>query len=184
MLPVLALGGVAVGDADLARDADDTRGRLDVKQIRHGHGTRMGLLRHRIAMHGEWGTRVLRRKGAGELYLIFSTRGNNCAEQRVKIVKRDGELSAFIQAYDPVGCGRYDDSGAMSEYVALDAEIDRRRGRDIIVTFDKRDLRKKLDDYSWSVMTILESQRCNDSCIDYGPDDGKGVRGVLVHDLG
>jgi hypothetical protein len=182
-LSVLASAGIAVADAGLARDPDDTPGRLDVRQIRHGHGHRMGLIRHRVAMQGEWGTRLLRRKGAGEIYLLFSTRGNDCAEQRVRIVKREGKLRAAIQAFDPVGCGPNDDSGGQSNFVRLRADIDRRRGRDIIVTFDADRLKKDLDDYTWSVMTTLESRRCNDSCIDYAPDEAEGVRGVLLHDL-
>ncbi len=182
-LALVAVPGIAVGDADLVRDGDDP-GRLDVRMIRHGHGTKMSLLRHRVVMRGEWGTRVLRRGGPGEIYLIFSTRGNDCAEMRVRIVKRDGELRAQIQGYDPVGCGPNDDSGGQSNFTRLrGAEIDRRRGQDVILTFPKKRLGRNLDEYSWSAVTSLESRRCDGECLDSAPDEGEGIRGVLLHDL-
>jgi hypothetical protein len=181
---LLASTGTAVGDAGIARDPDDAPGRLDVRYIRHGHGTRMGLIRHRISTRAEWRNRLLRRKGAGNVFLIFSTTGGNCAELRMRIVRRSGELRAGIQSYDPIGCGPNDDFGGQSNFRRVDAEIERRRGTDLIVTFPKRELDPDLDEYSWSVWTELRSRRCDRRCTDYGPDEGDGRRGVLVHDLG
>ena len=181
---VLGLPGTAAGDADLARDPDDTPGRLDVRQIRHGHGTRMRLVRHRIATRGEWNNRLLRRNGAGRIYLLFSTSGNDCSEQRMRIVRREGELRASIQGYDPASCGPNDDTGAQSTFQRVDAEIERRRGTDLIVTFPKRVLGRGLDEYSWSAWTELKSRRCDRRCTDFAPDEGAGRRGVLVHELG
>lgn len=181
---LFALPGAAHGDADVARDADDTSGRLDVRYIRHGHGTEMRLLRHRISTRGEWGNRLLRRKGAGRIYLLFSTSGNDCSELRMRVVRREGDLRASIQTYDPGGCGPNDDMGAQSNFQRVDAEIERRRGTDLIVTFPKRVLGRSLDGYKWSVQTELKSRRCDRRCIDFAPDEGDGRRGVLLHDLG
>lgn len=180
---VVVLPGTAAGDAGLARDPDDTPGRLDVRYIRHGHGTRAALIRHRISTRGEWRNRLLRRKGAGRIYLIFSTSGGNCAELRMRVARRKGELRAAIQSYDPLGCGPNDDFGGQSNFQRVDAEIERRRGTELIVTFPKRELDPGLDEYSWSLWTELKSRRCDRRCTDYGPDEGDGRRGVLVHDL-
>ncbi|HEY7876042.1 MAG TPA: hypothetical protein VIG64_13075 [Actinomycetota bacterium] len=180
---IAAAGGVAQADADLVRDPDDTSGRLDVRYIRHGHGTEMRLLRHRISTRSEWRNRLLRRRGAGRIYLLFSTRRGDCAELRMRLARRNGELRAALQSYDPIGCGPYDDFGGQSNFQRVDAEIERRRGTDLIVTFPRRELGRGVEEYKWSVWTELKSRRCERRCTDFAPDEGGARHGVLLHDL-
>ena len=183
---LLAAPAAVLADSGLAKDADDTPGRLDVHQIRHGHGARGSMIRHRIDMYGQWRDRILRKKGPGHLHILFSTRGSNCAEKRVTIKRKNGELQAFIQEYKPAGCGPNDDVFEIGFPERLDADIERKRGRAIVVTFDKHELRKRIQRYTWSVETVIESDKCGDEGgrrHDFAPDRGEGIRGILEHDL-
>ena len=166
-------------------DAADTRGKLDIAAIRHGHGGSPRVLAHRVITWEKWDSRVLGPGGKGDLDLIFSTRKNECAELMIRVVRRHGNLRAQIRSYDPLGCGPYDDSGGGSDFVKMDARVGRPSPRSVRIAFDRSELLPRWDDdYKWSVQTRWESDRCpNGTCYDSGPDEGRGMRGVVKHTL-
>jgi hypothetical protein len=185
LLAVLALQVPARADTDHLSDPQDTAGSLDVEDIRQAHGDRHAYLRHRITTFEGWDDRVV--GGGGYIEYVFSTGGDSCAEKRVLIERRNGELKAFIQDFDPI-CGPGDDFRAIGEPVRMHARVGRPDARTIVLAFDRSELGDLENNYySWSVRTKFQSKACsderNDLCIDSAPDSGDGKRGVLAHDL-
>ena len=114
-------------------------------------------------------------------------------------VARDRDVDQEARAIPPAGedaleltlgddrvgrAGRTDDDvGGQSYFERLSAEVDRRRGRDIVITFEKRHLRRNLDEYSWAAVTSFKGGKCKRRWDDFATDESEGARGALLHDL-
>ncbi len=129
---------------------------------------------------------MLSAKGSAALSLVFSTGGNACAEAHVMVDFKDGRLRSRIQSYDPLGCGRHDDSGGFGEWRAI-PQRPRRDNRRSIVVFVPIDMLSKteLDQYRWSANTFFlqDGTPCSPRvCEDDAPDGGH-ERGLITHSL-
>jgi hypothetical protein len=74
------------------------------------------MLTHRVVTFDPWRSRVLSSSGTGSLSLWLSTRGNNCADWHFYVDFFKGALRSRIRTYDPLSCGRGDDSGGWGDW--------------------------------------------------------------------
>jgi len=182
---LLLAGGPATADRLVVADANDTSGRMDIRRVIHGH-LDASTVAHRVATYRRWRSRMLSAKGSGALSLIFSTEGNSCAEALVIVDLKDGRLRSRIRSYDPLGCGRGDDSGGFGEWRPI-PQRPRRDNRRSITVFVPLDMLSKteLDQYRWSATTFFlqDGTPCSPHvCGDDAPDGGR-ERGLITHSL-
>jgi hypothetical protein len=176
---VVALGAhTSAADALRAHDANDTRGRLDVRSVSHRHGRTPGRLIHRVTTYSPWRTRRLRGPH-NYVWVWFSTdKEDRYAEARAVIDFEQGKLGAWIEPYEEG-----------SDYAAIGPptpiEVRRANRRSVTIVFPTRLLRPRLKRYSWSVSTsyrAADSTRCAvAACADTAPAGRK--RGGVVHRL-
>lgn len=102
----------ALADSEAFPDPNDSVGRLDVKALRHNH-TLDGTLKHTIITRDGWTKRAFARRGT--IFAYFSYYGDSCADARVWIDTKNGQLRARWQSYNPLGCPKDDDHGGSSD---------------------------------------------------------------------
>ena len=175
----------ARADQRWVRDSNDTPRRLDIRWVSHGHASDPSVLRHRVTMYADWRRWVLSPEGPGSMSLWFSTSGDSCAEAHVIVDVKDGRFRARIQSYNPLFCGRHDDSGG-SGNLRLIPQRPRRPDARSLVVFVPADMLAEggVDEYAWSATTYFykEGTKCFQVCIDDVPDNGH-ERGRIVHRL-
>src|SRR5688572_15290779 len=176
----LSAPGVVSADALRVRDPNDVRGRLDIRAVAHGHGSRKGSVTHRVSVHRAFGSRLLETNGAVEL--MFSGRPGGCESVAIMIDAVNGGLRARIRFVDPLGCGRYDDSGGSSMWEPLDAVLTRPDRRTVKIEL-QRTLLPGRGDYGWYAETRFwrNGTGCGQRCVDQAPDEGY-PRGRIAHD--
>ena len=176
------LGSVALpagADQRRARDADDTKGPLDIAWIKHGHRTNTRGVRqlvHTVRLYKRWPARRLRHRGY--VHLFFQLRGHpgNPEERTLWIVYEKGKLRARM----------YNALGDPPKFLA-NVGLWRPDGRTVKVTFRKSLLRRRpFDHYKWSALSYIEGGHplCGRSngCGDFAPDLKRGKR-YLRHDI-
>lgn len=165
--------------ADYVRllDLPDTPGRLDIRNIRHGHGERPGVLFHRLGTHRRWARWRLGNQSV--IYFWISTDADAYAERRIVVDFVSRRLRAQMERYD-----EFSDGAAIS--ILANLRVTRPTRRSIKVFFPRRLLGKAVTEYGWSAETYYrarDSRRCRRRvCIDDAPV-GSG-RGRVVHRLG
>ena len=174
----VALGASpAAADALRARDANDARGRFDMRSVSHRHGRKPGVLVHRIGFYQPWRTSRLRGPG-NYIWVWFSTdKEDRYAEDRAIVDVRQGKLGAWIEPYEEG-----------SDYAAIgpptQIRVRRADRRSVTIAFPARLLRRGLKRYSWSASTSYrasDSTRCALApCTDSAPAGSK--RGRVVHE--
>ena len=184
VLLCLFLSTPATADERSWSDPADTAGRLDIKSISHHHGASTDWVIHRVAMYEPWRNRIVRPHGDAWLGLWFSTRGDNCAEVQANVILRKGKLIGRIRTYDPLGCGRGDDSGGWGDWQRIPHDPRRPNRRTLIIPVPLEMLSEdSLDSYKWTASTNLWNEnRCRDICWDDAPDNGD-EKGLLLHQL-
>lgn len=180
MMVAVAVAGAglpATADTARHRDPNDTSGRLDVAVVRHGHSSDDSALKHLVRTREGWSKRAFRRRGT--LRLVFSLRGDSCAEAEVVVDVARGRWRGRWRGYDPLGCGRGDDSGGYGEF--LRRVPVRKSARDRIVVEVPRDLfPQRASEYRWGVTTTWT---CDQPCGDNAPDRANGDRAPIQHTL-
>jgi hypothetical protein len=174
---VMAIGGGVAG-ADHARvhDADDTRGRFDIRAVAHGHRGDHSVT-HKLITYGDWRPRLL--KGArSNLTFWFSTDGDKYAEFRASVDYRHGRLWACFGGYSEGS-----DFAAVGPCKKVPA---RRPNRHTVVVTLKDSFVGDGDEYGWSAESYFgatDSKKCpaRNPCSDYVPR--RLPRGAIVHEL-
>ena len=174
---ICLLGAPADSNEMGARDPNDTKGRLDVRLVRHGH-TEAGALKHRLSTFGEWHGKALSDGRHSSIDFWFSTdREDRYAEFRATVDRIDGELQACLGSYaegsDFAGVGPCEP-----------IQFRRPNGRTVVIVFPAAMIGDP-DRYAWSGYTYYrneDSEHCRRSCIDEAPDGAR--RGKIVHLLG
>lgn len=177
LLPVLAPAATA-GDLRVV-DANDVRGRLDIRAVAHGHGARKGLVTHRVVTHRPWRIPVLRRHGTVDLY--FSRGPGKCVSMHVLIDSTKEGLRVRSRSVDPIGCGKYDDAGGSTPFEPIEAKLARPNRRTLKIRLARRLLPGR-GDYGWTGETSFrkEDTRCRRRCYDEAPNRGQ-PRGHIAH---
>jgi hypothetical protein len=176
---VVALALIAApvsADTKIARDPDDTAGRLDLKSLSHRHsGTD---LVHRLNTYHNWRSRRLRGRRT-LIQLWFSTdKEDRYAEKRVVIDFEDGRLRAWLQTYQ-------ESSDQVTVGPLRRIEVNRHNRHSVTVLFKKRALvSNRKDRYAWSASTSFKKVHGNGACrhrvcVDSGPP-GRGA-GRITH---
>lgn len=167
----------ALADSEARKDPNDSRGRLDVKVVRHAHSDNAKTLKHVVITREGWTTRAFGRKGT--IFFVFSWRGNNCAETHVWVDVKDGALRARWRAWDPLGCGRGDDSGGWGEFYGK-PRVRKTSLTRLVLLVPRTLLPRRIDSYRWAVTTLWS---CKKPCGDKAPDRGHPDRAIVRHDI-
>ena len=175
---LILLGGSAAYSNDMrVGDPDDTRGRLDIRSVRHGH-TKGGNLKHRVSTYTEWHAKALAAGRHTSIDLWFSTDNEDrYAEFRATVDRIDGKLQACLGSYS-------EGSDFASVGPCEPIYLRRPNNRSVVVIFPPSMIGDP-DRYSWSGYTYYknkDSRHCRRSCIDEAPDGTR--RGKVVHLLG
>jgi len=161
------------GANDVTRkDANDTRGRLDVSRVRHVQVTDSGKVSflHTIRTFQPWKTRLLERD-ATEIDLWFSTDEDDDPERVVYIKSKNGHVRAEMNTYNSYSHGAS---------VGFMGTIRARRPdeRSVQVFVPKRWIKRRgLRGYDWWLSTNFyrkEGSVCTEwyRCTDSVPDKG------------
>jgi len=164
-------------DSLVQMDPNDSAGRLDVKNLAHGHSRDRIRVRHVVSTREGWTKRAFSARGT--LRLVFSVSGDNCAEAEVVVDVHRGEWRARWRSYDPLGCGQHDDNGGFGEFQG-DLAIRKTSRRRVVIAIPRDLFGVRTDDYRWAVTTTWT---CKDPCGDNAPNRGNGDRASILHDL-
>jgi hypothetical protein len=155
-------------------DRNDTRGRLDIRQLTQGHAG-PGAVVHRISMFERFSSELLR-PDRGGLVIAFDTNGRVSEPERFLVVEhRRGELRAVLfsaRTFRRVGR----------------AGVSRPNARSIELTIPKRLLGSPAG-YRWVAYTILGAAGgCRGFCVDFVPNsllrrDPPRPGDMFLHDL-
>ena len=170
--------GVEGAAADHVRvhDANDTRGRLDIRAVAHGHRGDHSVT-HKLVTYGDWRPRIL--KGSRSyISFWFSTDGDKYAEFRATLDYRHGRLRACFGGYEEGS-----DFGVVGPCKKVSV---RRPNRHSVVISLKDSFVGDHDAYGWSAESYFgdtDSKRCpaRNPCSDYVPR--RLPRGAIVHEL-
>jgi hypothetical protein len=131
-------------------------------------------------MRRAFDTYLLDRNGAVEL--MFSGRPGGCESVAILIDAVNDRLRARLRFVDPLGCGKFDDSGGSSTYESVEAILTRPNPRTVKIEL-QRTLLPGRGDYGWYAETRFwkNDTRCGRRCVDEAPDEGY-PRGRIAHE--
>ena len=177
----LVLTPTVAADTLRVPDLNDVPGRLDFKAVAHGHGARKGMVTHRISTRRAFATRLLRRNGSLELF--FSGRPGGCISWHVVLDSTKRGLRARGRMIDPLGCGKFDDSGASGPFEPVDATLTRPNDRTVKIRLSRKLLPGR-GDYGWYAESSFRKRgtKCARACHDEAPDEAD-ARGRIAHEI-
>ena len=192
----------AAGDNRFVRDPRDTKGRLDVRRLEHGHGpaspTGARRVRHIVTMHRGWWKRRLRCGNGpchGILNLEFSTDRDSDRERLIQVYVRDGRYTARIFAETENCVIQTGPCEQRTEAIGR-ARVTRPSSRSISVSLPVRKLGQDLDLYRWRIQLAFGRRSpCPEHsgespnfagghvCIDYAPQRSPNTFSWFRHRL-
>lgn len=161
----------ASADGRSFRDADDTRGVLDIARVSQSH--RNHQLVHTMHLRRAWPVKKVAGHGFAMFYFQLRGHGRRLPERTVQIDHHDGRLVAHM----------FDTLGKPAQHLGR-VTLRRPSWRTLRVSFPKSMLRPGLRGYKWNAATHVErgwgSCRQAMGCTDWAPDRRtKYVRHVL-----
>ena len=155
---VLAMTLVAgAHDTDL-RDPDDTRGKLDIREVRLAHETRTH--RWTVVTFSKWGNRAMWDRGYVEV--LLDTRRTELADYYL-LVRTD---RSAIKA----GLWRLHHFGPDTFLGPVGVDRLSLRSVSVQVALGKLEIGEQRDAYRWWVHTVVTSEACPRTCHDVAPN--------------
>lgn len=168
---LLLAASPVLADRISKKDPDDFDHRLDVRRVVHSHGGEEGRVRHKLASHETWRSRVLRKKGWRIAFFFSIDKNVHDAERRIVIRQRNGELHATYFA-----------GSHATERQEADVRVRRPDRRSVSIAFDPDLFRDGIRAYRWWTVvyewTDGGAAICDSPCTDHAPNSGS-----LRHEL-
>ena len=153
MLAALAAGA---HDTDL-KDPNDTRGKLDVREVRLSHRT--ASPRWTVVTFADWG--VFEMWDRGYVEILLDTRMERDPEYYLLVRASRSELVGSLWRLHPTGPDSY--------LGTVPVKRPSRRSVSVQVGLWRLDFGDRRDFYRWRVHTIYTSDACRRTCHDYAP---------------
>jgi hypothetical protein len=154
---VLVAAIAGAHDTDIT-DPNDTRGLLDIREVRLAHQSRPP--RWSIVTFGEWGTRQIWDRGY--LMVMLDTRGGVAAEHYLLVRSTGASLRGSLWRIRTVGPDSY--------LRAVPVMRESRRSATVEVRLSRLTFGAKRTFYRWWAQTLFTNDRCRRTCIDRAPD--------------
>lgn len=160
--------GAAGADTSSVQDGNDTYGRLDIAQVRHGHRSIDGNPRfvHTIRTYGRWNAGLLDARPGRGFAIWLDRDANESADLVAEIAYRRGRLHGRLLAY------KYSGDVISSKPIAhLRVRRGNRRSASIFIPVRFFD---GVDSYSWFATSYFTGGGCGrQGCADDAPEDWK-----------
>lgn len=154
MLAALVAGA---HDTDFT-DPNDTRGKLDVREVRLAHDTRAPVWT--VVTFAEWG--VYEMWDRGYLEVLLDTRRGEDAEYYLLVRSNRLELQGTLWRLHPFGPDSY--------LGTVPVKRMSRRSASVQVGLRRLQFGERRDFYRWRVHTVFTSEVCRRTCHDYAPN--------------
>ena len=144
-------------DADIT-DPDDTRGKLDIQQVRHVHET--GPLRWAFVTFSEWGTKQIWDRGY--LIVMLDTRSGVAPEYYMLVRSAGTTLVGSLWRIRSVGPDSYLGPAPVKRWSLRNATVE--------VGLSRLEFGASRTFYRWWAETLFTSDLCRRTCHDRAPD--------------